>query len=100
MHRDSSTPQDVGFRDGETFNYARDARRLAGQHARVLAFMRDGWWHTLAEISERTGDPEASVSARLRDLRKPRFGSHVIEREYVQRGLWRYRLRVGQLILV
>src|SRR5688572_20716591 len=95
MHRDSSTPQDVGFRDGATYVHTRDARRLAGQHARVVAFMKDGGWHTLSEIAEATGDPEASVSARLRDLRKPRFGSYVVEREYVERGLFRYRLRVG-----
>jgi len=79
-------------RDGDTFVYSRDARRLAGQHCRVLAFMRDGEWHTLSEIAQATKDPEASVSARLRDLRKPRFGGYQIDREYVERGLFRYRL--------
>jgi hypothetical protein len=58
----------------------------------VLAFIQDERWHTLSEIAAHTKDPEASVSARLRDLRKPRFGSHTIEREYVERGLFRYRL--------
>ena len=82
----------IPHRDGKTYDHARDARRLAGQHNRVLAFMRDGKWHTLSEIALHTRDPEASVSARLRDLRKPRFGSHMIEREYVERGLFRYRL--------
>jgi hypothetical protein len=79
-------------RDGATYEHARDARRLAGQHCRVLAFMRDEKWHTLSEIALHTRDPEASVSARLRDLRKARFGGHTIEREYVERGLFRYRL--------
>lgn len=79
-------------RDGKTYNHARDARRLAGQHCRVLAFMQDERWHTLSEIAVYTRDPEASVSARLRDLRKPRFGSYTIQREYVERGLFRYRL--------
>lgn len=83
----------VPQRDGKTYNHARDGKRLHMQHHRVLAFMRDGEWHTLAEIACHTRDPEASVSARLRDLRKPRFGSHVIEREYVERGLFRYRLK-------
>ena len=82
----------VPQRDGATYVHERDARRLAGQHCRVLAFMQDGKWHTLSEIALHTRDPEASVSARLRDLRKPRFGSHMIEREYVERGLFRYRL--------
>lgn len=80
-------------RDGQTYEHQRDARRLAAQHHRVLAFMRDGQWHTLAEIAIHTRDPEASVSARLRDLRKPRFGSHNIERMYVERGLFKYRLK-------
>lgn len=83
-------------RDGATYVHQRDGQRLHHQHNRVLTFMRDGRWHSLAEIAEGTGDPEASVSARLRDLRKPRFGSHVIERAYVERGLFHYRLKVGQ----
>lgn len=83
---------DTPYRDGQTYNHARDGQRLAAQHQRVLAALRNGSWWTLASLSEQTGDPEASVSARLRDLRKPRFGSYLIEREYVRRGLWRYRL--------
>ena len=54
--------------------------------------MRDGLEHTLAELHQITKDPEASISARLRDLRKPKFGSHDIQRRYVERGLFVYRL--------
>jgi hypothetical protein len=54
--------------------------------------MADGQWHTLEGLSRACGASEASVSARLRDARKARFGSHVIEREYVRRGLWQYRM--------
>jgi hypothetical protein len=85
--------QEIPHRDGTTYEHRRDGRRLAAQHHRVLAYLRSGEWRTLAEISAYTGDPEASVSARLRDLRKPRFGGHTIERQYVQRGLFRYRLK-------
>ena len=87
-------------RDGSTYVHERDARRLAGQHCRVLALMKDGQWRTLSEIAEETNDPEASVSARLRDLRKIKFGGYVVQRQYVERGLFRYRLLVGQLSLV
>jgi hypothetical protein len=87
-------------RDGVTFSLPRDGARLAAQHHRVLARLRDGEWWTLGRLAAATGDPEASISARLRDLRKAKFGSHVIEREYVERGLWRYRLVVGQLKLI
>lgn len=83
---------DVAIRDGQTYDHARDGKRLASQHERVLAALRDYEWHTLSGLSASTGDPEASVSARLRDLRKARFGAHKIERRYVRRGLHEYRL--------
>lgn len=79
--------------DGATFESGRDAERLTMQLAAVRTFMSDHEWHTLAEISRAAGGaPEASVSARLRDLRKFRFGGYAIEREYVSAGLWRYRM--------
>ena len=58
--------------------------------------MCDGKWRTLQQISQVTGDPEASVSAQLRHFRKPRFGAHTIEREYVNRGLYLYRLIINE----
>lgn len=88
---------DVPRRDGSTYDHNRDGVRLHAQHHRVAVFMKDGLWHTLAEIAQATGDPEASISARLRDLRKPHFGAYIIQREYVERGLFRYRMLVGQL---
>ena len=57
--------------------------------------MSDSRWRTLSSISGITGDPESSISARLRDMRKPRFGSHIIEREYVERGSHKYRLVIN-----
>lgn len=86
------SPQPVVHFDGATFEPSRDARRLAGQHSRVMALMRDGRWRTLKAIAAATHDPEASISARLRDLRKDRFGGHGVERRYIERGLFEYRL--------
>lgn len=60
--------------------------------AAVLRTMGDGDWWTLTALSAVTGAPEASVSARIRDLKKARFGSHKIESQYVRRGLWQYRM--------
>lgn len=79
-------------RGGSTFSPERDGARLSAQHADVWAAVKGGEWLTLAQISARTGHPEASVSARLRDLRKPQFGGHTVQREYVVAGLFRYRL--------
>lgn len=80
--------------DGETYDYQRDGARLHKQLQRVYELMRDGEWRTLDEISHLTGDPQSSVSARLRDLRKERHGAHDVERRYVRRGLYVYRVLV------
>jgi hypothetical protein len=82
-------------RQGKTFDAEMDGQRLAKQHKRVKEFMADGQWRTLEEIHQATGDPESSVSARLRDLRKPQHGGHIVERRRRgegHRGLFEYRL--------
>jgi len=78
--------------DGETYDRARDRERLHAQLSRVFRYMRDREWHTLENIAAGTGDPQASVSARLRDLRKEKFGAYRIARRYLADGLWEYRM--------
>ena len=82
-------PAILGDRAGETFDAKRDGKRLNAQAAHVFRLMKDGQWRTLAEIAAATEHPEASVSARLRDFRKV---GYVVDRQHVERGLWRYRL--------
>ena len=77
---------------GETYDDARDGDRLNKQLKLVKQLMLDGQWRSLAAISEVVQAPGASVSARLRDLRKTQFGSHEVERLYVGNGLHLYRL--------
>ena len=85
-----------GPRDGETFDEGSDGIRLNAQMRRVAEVMGDSQWRTLREISEVIGDPEASVSARLRDFRKPRFGALVVlRRRRDGAGLWEYRLTIS-----
>ena len=48
---------------------------------------------TLEEISQKINAPTSSVSARIRDLRKPRFGDFRVDREHIENGLYRYMLR-------
>jgi hypothetical protein len=77
---------------GATYDPARDEDRLRAQLYRVFTVMRTGHWLTLNAIAALTDDPPASVSARLRDFRKEKFGGHTVERRYLQRGLFEYRL--------
>lgn len=77
---------------GATFVPERDGKRLNAQTLRVFQAMKDGAWRGLREISAITGDPETSVSARLRDLR--RFG-FTVDHKFVQRGTWHYRVWHG-----
>lgn len=78
--------------DGFTYEASNDHDRLYGQLDAVRALMLDGEWRTLAEIASATFSPQASVSARLRDLRKLKFGGYIVERERVGSGLFRYRV--------
>ena len=78
--------------DGKTYDAERDKDRLKTQLFNVWRLMKDSRWRTLEQISVKVGCPEASVSARLRDFRKRKFGSHTVERQYVRRGLFKYRL--------
>ena len=85
--------------DGITYEPKHDLVRLGAQMMRVYSTMRDRQWRTLAEISAITDDPEASISARLRDLRKERFGEHAVERRrrgHAEKGLHEYRLTASR----
>ena len=81
--------------NGPAYDPEFDHARLTGQIQRVYDLMKDHEWRTLGEIEAETGDPQASISAQLRHLRKRRFGQHVVlkrpkgERE---NGLWEYQL--------
>ena len=60
---------------------------------RVFELMKDGRPRSLRVIARQTGDPEASVSAQLRHLRKPRFGSYKVDKRPEGGGLYYYRVR-------
>lgn len=55
-------------------------------------------WLTLSEIQEKLLDvyniqaSESGISARIRDLRKPEFGGHTIERRARSGNLYEYRM--------
>jgi len=78
--------------DGADYVPPRDDPRLTSQHERLRSLMKDGKWRTLGGIAAETGDPEASMSAQLRHLRKKRFGGHVVERRHLEHGLYEYRV--------
>ena len=82
---------------GETFSPAQDGPRLTSQQNQVEAVMADGFWRTLPNICSelRRRQPgskhgEASISARLRDMRRRGWK---VERERTRpgSGLFQYR---------
>jgi hypothetical protein len=83
--------------DGETIEHGVDTPRLGKLLRAVYDLMGDGEWRTIREITDAIGaGSEASVSARLRDLRKPEFGAHTVDRRRrgeASRGLHEYRVR-------
>jgi hypothetical protein len=85
------------------------SKRIDGRSQRevlrdvMLSAAECGTWLTLRELSRLTNYGEASISAQLRHLRKPRYGSFVIDKQVrkyddvtqvAERGaVWEYRLR-------
>ena len=88
------TPRESRF-DGATYEPAHDSERLSSQLRRVFELMRDGQWRSLRDIAEAVGGSEAGVSARLRDMRKPRNGKHEVQRRRVAGGVFEYKLVVN-----
>lgn len=88
--------KDAGF-GGVTYEPEFDAERLKKQLRRTFNLMQDGEWRTLIEIAEATGDLLQSISARLRDFRKDKFGGHTVNRRRrgePSNGLFEYQLIV------
>ena len=81
--------------DGPDYDRDRDHTRLKGQLGRTYDVMCDRRWRTLGEIEAITGDPQASISARLRDFPKVKFGQRLVEKRLrgdPKSGRWEYRL--------
>ena len=78
---------------GPDYEVPLDAPRIEKQHERIREYMRTVGWKTLAEIESATGDPQSSISAQLRHLRKPKFGGWVVDKRRREgHGTWEYRL--------
>lgn len=77
---------------GETFSEKQDGARLRTQFDKVASVMCDGKWHTLDELAQRCGGSVPSISARVRDLRKPKFGGHTAVRRRMRAAPWQYRM--------
>jgi len=65
---------------GETFNNELDGARLKKQLNDVFVVMGDNHFRTLHEIHVITSHPIQSILARLRDLRKAKFGGYQVNR--------------------
>lgn len=95
---DVNAPDFKTWFDGATAEPV-DYGRMNAQTQRVYDVMSDGQWRTIRELQDdierrfEKVDPEVSLSARLRDLRKPRFGGYEVERRKCGIGLFEYRLR-------
>lgn len=91
MQAQPMTPPPAGRFNGSDYTQ-QDDDRLRGQQLRVWNAVKDGQFRSLGDIAAKTGDPEASISAQLRHLRKPRFGGFVVEKKHMGNGLFHYRV--------
>jgi hypothetical protein len=84
---------------GGDVSIALDEKRLGKQLARVKEVLVKAAaikaWVTLRELSVLTNFGEASISARIRDLRKDHFGGYTVQRRRrgdPTKGIWEYLL--------
>lgn len=89
---------DLARFDGSDIKPERDNARLSGQIQRVYDVMSSGRYMTHAQIRLAirgkfgVEDKETSISAQVRNLRKPRFGGHTIQSRHIKNGLYEYRI--------
>ena len=89
--------------DGSDIEPEMDNVRLTGQILRIWKLMKDGQYRTLPEIERATGDMTSSISAQLRNLKKPQFGSHGLEKRSRgdrQHGYWEYRIVANPQVFI
>jgi len=78
---------------GQTYEPQFDQERLSTQMQHVRGLMLTTLaWLTLREIEDSLGYPQASISARLRDLRKEGFDVQRRRRGNPKLGLLEYRV--------
>ncbi len=82
--------------NGSDYQPRRDNTRLMHQHKLVFDLMKDAKWRSLKDIEYLIKQPQASISAQLRHLRKSRFGGHTLNKRYVNNGLYEYQLIVNE----
>lgn len=84
--------------DGDTFERKKDGKRLNKQFNDVFELMKNGEWWTLYVLAYKTKYPESSVSARIRDFRKVKFGFHKVNRRRSSAGggIFEYQLIVNE----
>ena len=93
-----NTPQEnLKVFDGPDLT-TQDNQRLTTQYNKIFNYMSDGRYRTLYQIAKDLNYPESSVSAQLRHMRKPRFGSHTINRKRIETpngGVYEYQLIIN-----
>lgn len=89
------TPKKSTHFDGSDIIVEFDHERLSKQLKCIYDLMIDEEWRTLRHIEWKTGYPQASISAQLRHLRKPKMGSHTVNKRRkgeAKSGLFEYQL--------
>ena len=83
--------------DGITYSEVLDGPRLTSQLFRTKKLMADGKWRSLPAIAKVVGGSESAISARLRDLRKARWGGFNVECVRLTGGTFMYRIKIPTL---
>lgn len=78
-----------------------DKKRIANLRAAVYEVVKDGRPRTFEQIADAIGAGKnsiPSISARLRDFRKPEYGGYVIDKKQIRPGLFAYWMEVPKCV--
>ena len=90
----------VGRMTQTTFDFEPQEPTTGTLNAWVLSQLKAGGWYAPWELCREIGSchaimvSDSSITARIRDLRKPRYGAHVIEKRRREgSNAYEYRLK-------
>lgn len=69
-----------------------DMSKLPSKHDKVLDVMKGGELFTVDQLVDATGFLPTSVATMVRNLRKPQYGGHTVERVHLGNRLYAWRL--------
>ena len=72
--------------------------RARDQLFRVWNYLRNHTWVRVPEMAEALGISQTGAASRIRDLRKAKYGGHIVLRRFLGHGIYEFSLGSGAVV--